>query len=430
MINSFQITDTKFNNICLYLLVITTLLGPLVYISVTSLYHFYIIAVLLIILFQGINTADLKTDIMILLTLWLAESAISVLWAPDKALALQYVYYIFLIFGIGIIFHKYLNKNNVHTFSHFMVVILLVCNIVAIWELITGNHLVKDYLSSAIRMRLLEYVPGGFYRNPNDFATFIIQIIPFSLVGVSSKKTIIRVISVFNIATSFVTVCATQSRTQILLLPFMYICYLFILNKRKVIKIGIPICVAFIALYYLYPDFGNLVNSALESVSGSEISSSAATEGGSLNTRINLIMNALHILIDTVGFGIGAGCHRVVMADYSARYYYTEGILVMHNLLGEIFVDYGIFIGVAYLVAIIRSCRSLFHIFKSDEEYNIRILAILLALSLSMLIVCGISSSSILQLSSIWMTVCFTGAFINIYDTNKSQEGNTLYVRN
>lgn len=415
MLTSSQNISNKFNNFCLYLLVIATLIGPMIYLGVASLYHFVVLGLFLIVLYKGINTADLKTDIMLFLTLWMAEALISVLWAPDKMLALQYVYYIFLIFATCILFHYMLNNDNLIAFAHFMVILLLVCNLIAFWEMSTGNHLVKGYLSSPIRLRLLKYIPGGFYRNPNDFATFIIQIVPFSFMGISSQKTGIRVISVFNLVASFFTICATQSRTQILIILAMCLMFVLIFHKKDLIKFGILIITVAVVLYLAYPEFNNLIDNALESVSGESLVSDVASEGGSLGIRINLLKNAGHILLDTFGFGVGAGCHRAVMGEYAAMYFNTGSVRVMHNLLGELFTDYGLIVGILFVLALIRSCCSMFRIYRSDRAYNVRLLAIMLASSLGMFILCGMSSSSILQLSSVWLTVCFSSAFIKKY---------------
>ena len=415
MLISLQNNQKQLNNFGLYLLVITTLIGSMVYIGFASLYHFVILGLLTLILCLGINTADFKTDIMKFLLIWLAEAIISTLWAPDKMLALQYVYYIFLINGICTLFHCFLRRENLLTFSHFMVVVLLVCNLIAFWEIYTGKHLLKDYLSTSDRLRLFKYVPAGFFMNPNDFATFIIQILPFSFAGISSPKRLFRILSSLNTIVAFFIICATQSRTQIILILLMYVFFAIIIRKKELIKLSAFVVAASILLYFIYPEFNRLIDRALDSVSGNSLAAVVALEGGSAHIRINLLKNAGHMLLDTFGFGIGAGCHRVVMAEYSSLYFNVGRITVMHNLLGEIFVDYGILAGVLFLAAIINSCRRLYRIYKKAEEDHIRVLAIMLFFSLSMFVVCGISSSSILQLSSVWMTFCFTSAFVKIY---------------
>lgn len=418
MLISLQNSQKKLNIFFLYLLVVTITIGPLVYIGVASLYHFVILGLLAFVLCLGIHTADFKTNIMRFLLVWVAEALVSVLWAPDRMSALRYVYYIFLIFGICVLFHCFLCRENLITFSHFMVVVLLICNLIAFWEMRTGNHLLKNYLSTPSRLRLLKFVPGGFYLNPNDFATFIIQIIPFSFAGAFSSKRAIRILSAFNFVASFVTICATQSRTQIILLLGMFLFYMLAIPKRRALAYGALACAAMTLLYFIDPDMKTVITKALESVSGEALLSIEALEGASVSTRMNLMKNAGHILLDTFGFGIGAGCHRSVMSAYSAMYFDTRGVEVMHNLLGELFADYGIIVGALFVVTIISACRSMLHIYKTTkdtETHEVRILSLVLLYSFGMFAVCGMSSSSILQLSSVWLTFCFTSVFIKLF---------------
>ena len=195
----------------------------------------------------------------------------------------------------------------------------------------------------------------------------------------------------------------------------MYIFFAVVSRKKVVLKCGLFALIGATLLYFIYPEFNNLINDAMKSVTGDSIVSSLNNEGESLNIRINLMKNAGYILLDTFGFGIGAGCHRAVMAEYSALYFDTHGILPMHNLLGEMFVDYGVIIGIAFIAVILVSCHSLHRIYKSDHDENIRSYAIILELSLSLMIVCGLSSSSLMQTTSMWFTFCFISAFINLY---------------
>ena len=413
--------------ISLYIIVVVTLIGSRIYIGFTSLYHFVILGFFAIAFYYGFNLRRNATAIMIFFILWFLEAIISVIWAPDKVLALQYVYYIFLITALCLLFHSYLTKKTIGSYANFMVVLLFLCNLIAIWEVSTGNHLVKDYLLDSSRERLLKYVPGGFFWNPNDFATFIIQILPFSLVMAAPRKKLISIIALFNVVASFFTVAATQSRTQIILIIAIYVCFVLFTKKIKLLKSAGVLLISILIIYLVYPDFNDLVNAALESICGEQIRYTA--EEGSLATRISLLKNGMFILLDTFGFGIGAGCHRVVMSEYSARYYPTDGTLVMHNLVGELFVDYGLLIGFLFLVALVISIFKLYSIYKTSPDEQTRNLSILLAFILIVFIPCGVSSSSIIQLTSVWVTFCFISAFIKAHTVENSKVESRLSLR-
>lgn len=403
----------------LIVVTITTLVGPMIYLGFASLYHYVIISLFVLGLIKKryINIRN-TTAIMKFFLLWTLWATCSVVWAPSKELAMQYVYYIFLMTAMCFLFHQYINKESIECFVVVMVVILFLCNVIAIWETTTGNHLVRDYLSSLIRLRLLRYVPGTFFRNPNDFATFVIQAIPFSLYLAMSHKKIIRIVAIFNVVASFFSVVAAQSRTQIILLILIYVCSATFMNKKKLLGISILLLLGVVVIFNIYPSFGELVEEGLMSVSAGEIASSTE-DGGSLGTRIALLKNGGHILLDTLGFGAGAGCHRVIMGEYSMHYNNTGNIRVMHNLIGEIFVDYGVFIGIGFIVTLVISIKKMFIIGKYVQDKQIRQISFFLALSLSVFVICGISSSSILQLTSLWMTICFVSAFIKVYTTDE-----------
>lgn len=400
-----------------FLVAFTTAVGSLIYLGFASLYHLVVVFFLLLVLLNGIPFNQMQTIIIKFLMFWFLEAIISIIWAPDKGLALKYVYYIFLMLAICIIFHSYLNKNNVENYAYLMIFLLLISNIIAVWEMITGNHLIKEYLSTPERMRLLQYVPGVFYMNPNDFATFTILLLPFSLAYSSTQKKIISIAAQLNIFLTFVTAIATKSRTQIILIILFYIIYFVFTKKTNLLKIIVIGGIVFLILSNIYPDFKKIAEEAFNSISKDEIMLNAQ-EGSSLGNRIALLKNGFYILIDTLGFGIGAGCHRVVMLEYSTRYFYTKGGTVIHNLLGEIFVDYGIFIGIFFIVTVFSSVKSLFKIYRNNQNPNFRNLAFYLACSLSMFVLCGISSSSLLQLTSEWLTFCFISAFIQVCEIN------------
>ena len=268
MVNLSQNKNVKLNNVCLYLLVIATTVGPVIYLGVAALYHFVIAGLLLMVLYKGTNTGNYKTSIMTFLLLWLFEAAISFLWAPDKIIVLKYVYYIFQINTTCILFHYFLSRENIETFSQFMVLVLLACNLIAFWEVKTGNHLLTNYLSTPLRMRVLKYVPCAFFLNPNGLATFIVQLIPFSFWSMSSSKKWVRIISSVNVVVSFFSICAAQSRTQIILCLVMCAVFVLLFYKKYLLKYGLFVFAIAILLYFIIPDFNNLIDSALKSVTG------------------------------------------------------------------------------------------------------------------------------------------------------------------
>lgn len=415
--------EIPYSRFYLFLLIITALIGGLIYLGVASLYQFVFLAIVLLVFLGAGMELRISENNPIAKFLWwmFLEAGISIIWAPDKGLAGKYTYYVLLLFLYAYLFDNLVTRNSIEYVTTLMVMLLLALNLIGIWESVTGHHLLPDYLGNAGRARMLAYVPGGFFMNPNDFATYLIQILPFSFIASISEKNKIGIIAIINIFLSAYVILRTESRTQIIMMIVLLIYFIAIaVERRKAMKLILLIVVGSVLALTFYPSFGDYLTQGLASISGDEIVKSS--EGGSLGTRIALLKNCGMILLNTVGFGVGAGCHRVVMKSYSAKYFYTGKVTAMHNILGEIFADYGVFIGVFFIITLVNTVRRLKWISQNDPSNAIA--AKLYIATLATFVICGISSSSIIQLTSIWTTFCYIGAFVRISSETVSGRGN------
>lgn len=405
----------------LAVLIVATLMGSIVYLGVASLFHFVIFALLMLVVFRdGFSVVCYDTPILIFLGAWFLVALVSNVWAPSKETSLRYTYYIFLILIMGYIVTALLKREILLKLICLMVVILLMLNLIAIWETITGLHLNPDYLVGSNRARVFEFVPATFFNNPNDFATYVIQILPFSFAGIYGKNKCIKIVSVANLPLSALSIFAAQARTQMIVLALTCIIFfLFALPKKNLLKLVVGIILAVVLLQHFFPEAKDLFQAGLDSMTQDELQYSASA--GSLATRFALLKNALMILINTFGFGIGAGCHRTVMAEYSAHYFNTHGVTVMHNIVGEIFADYGLIIGVMFLVMIIRSFAKLIEIRREIENRQEKVLITMLASTLITFIIAGVSSSSLIQITSLWIVLCFISGILKIYCKEKNE---------
>lgn len=404
----------KYSRIFLIMIVCTTLIGGSIRLGFASLYHFVLFGILFYLIAPQMRLVISRNNyILRFLLLFFLEALISVVWAPDKGMAFQYIYYVLLIFIMAYLIDRLCSFENLDFFIAFMVVLLFILNLIGIWESITNHHIVAGYLSGG-RARLFAYVPAGFFYNANDFSTYIVQIIPFSFVACLYGKGLIRKLSYLNLFLSVYVVFRTYARTHIILLMLLFLVFFFMTMKaKKVIRLLCLIILGLGIVYYVYPSASDLILDGLSSISSQQIMMSSM-EGGSLGTRIALLKNAGMICLDTFGFGIGAGCHRVVMKNYSAHYFNAGDTLVMHNLLGEILADYGILITVFFLYTLVKSIKSLLLIYKYSSNKKIQSLSIMFIATLCMFLICGISSSSIIPLASMWVTFCYIGVYIRI----------------
>lgn len=402
-------------------LIVATLVGPMVYLGFASLFHFIVMGIFLYtLLTRKLTLQTYKNPIMIFLEIWLLVAILSNIWSVSKSTSLQYTYYIFLIYAMGYIFTNHFSKDMLPAIINLFVFMVIILNIIAIWETFTGNHLNSSYLSNANRQRLFRYLPATFFNNPNDFATYIIQIIPFNLAGINSNNKFIKNIALANIPLSVFSIFAAQARTQMFVLFITYAIYaLFGLKKKELLKVILGILIVSIFLLKLYPNATVFFRDGLNSISGQEVKSSV--EDGSMEIRIALLKNAALILLDSFGIGVGAGCHRIVMPFYSEKYFYTHNILVMHNFVGELFADYGLVVGILFIAAIANAFRLLLKIRSRTANGNERIFLTMLASTLLTFVVSGISSSSIIQLTSIWITFCMISAILNVYSKKNDE---------
>ena len=91
----------NFKNLFVYITIVSTILSSVLYVGVASLYHFCI-AIAFIIAWNHKNLRlenICKTNEMLqFMLIWFVYSIFSLIWAPDKKLCIQYIYYILLIF--------------------------------------------------------------------------------------------------------------------------------------------------------------------------------------------------------------------------------------------------------------------------------------------------------------------------------------------
>ena len=119
--------------------------------------------------------------------------------------------------------------------------------------------------------------------------------------------------------------------------------------------------------------------------------------------------------LQTVGLGVGAGCHRVVMNEYSKNFYNVGHVSVAHNFLIELLADYGIFVFIFFFLSMFYFIRKLKYLQNNLKNCNDRNLAFFLKWSVLLFPIGAISSSSMMQLTSLWETIGFAIAFIEYH---------------
>lgn len=430
-------------NIPLYLCIISTILSSIIYLGVASFYHFFILLLFFFSLRKGNNTEEIlsstkKHAILRFTFLWMAYALMTTIYSVDPGLSMQYTYYILLIYLQVWLFIFYLNdKESLITTVHFFIIIAAIACAVGLWEYFTGNHLIKDFLDSPIRKRLLVNVPGFTYRNPNDFAMLLLQLLPFSFYGLLfGQKRFYKLMSFANVFLILFVVGTTQSRT-IFIAVLIYIAIIILkCFKKSWSKLFASGIVLLIILQFI-PQINQLMQNAFESISKAKLTDSLMLSGGSGKTRINLFLNCMLMLLHSGGFGVGAGCHRLYMYHYSLEYFATGHVIVAHNFIAEFLADYGIIMFCTLLYFSSRTLRKIRYISKNaDIDPDLKNIAIPLNLSIWMFPLGAVTQSSIIQMTSLWLTIGFIAAYTQICDQiitnnlqNRTNETETITGR-
>lgn len=373
-----------------------------------------------------LNIKNIKYELIFYL-FWVLYAIISLQWALSKADAIRHI--IFLFFGFSLILFsvKYItNISLLKKFYNIWFFAYIIMILIGYWEHLTGNHLsvsvynhdnlAENYSSTKI-IRVL-FCPTGVFRNPNDYATFLVFSIPFSLGFLKySKKYLLRILSLFSIISSIYFLIITSSRANIIAFLVEISFFLLVLSDLKQkIKIFSIVLVILSAVISLFPEF--ITTHITDIVYNFSLLSKFFDDNslGSSGIRRNLIKNCLDFVHRTWGFGVGAGNAEYWIANFSN--FNTNGILNPHNWWIEIMTNYGIFIFVGYFFCYFIIFYNIYINRKKSDNKNICRISDALLTSLIGFPIASVSSSSIISFKPQWLLFAFAIAFINVQKYN------------
>ncbi len=128
----------NFKNLFVYITIVSTILSSVLYVGVASLYHFCI-AIAFIIAWNHKNSRlenICKTNEMLqFMLIWFVYSIFSLIWAPDKKLCIQYIYYILLIFLYFCVMIDHIDeREKIYKMVHFFIILSVVATTIGLWE--------------------------------------------------------------------------------------------------------------------------------------------------------------------------------------------------------------------------------------------------------------------------------------------------------
>jgi len=396
-----------------YLSVLTSLISASVISLDLGVFQLSIFRVIIILMVFAMIVRMLKTNEKVslkensenrysisVMLIWLVYSVMTLGWVKDYGGWFKAVYFIALGFMCIIIFSKIFKKSDdILTCFRILSVMIIIHNIIGWYEISTGNYM---FMTAERSLKFARYNnPVSIFYNTNDFATFLFMSIFITYVcAVNSKKVIGKCVFIGTMISSTYLLIMTGSRANILgiILAFIVFVYLSMRNKRGRRTILI-ILISLFGFILLMPIALNnlflLINQNLYFRFSADVSSDVA--------RINLIKNGFTFLINTFGFGTGAGNIEYWMDNYGT--YNTFGLTNMHNWWMEILTGYGIIVFLLYITFYIKLFQSLYRKYKISKDKIDTSISLCIMCCLAGFTIGATSSSS--NISSEWLWVFF-----------------------
>ncbi|WP_323593464.1 O-antigen ligase family protein [Aliarcobacter butzleri] len=288
--------------------------------------------------------------------------------------------------------------------------------LIAIWEINTAQHLsVSGYNETP---ELIYNIPTTVYTNSNDYATFLSLSFPFAMFYILTSKKI--QLKFFFIVVSFTIaflIIFIGSRANIISIAIAFMLYFILSNKQFKIKtivfFIILILISLISFQEIIKDIIIMVNNNLISI----FDSSERNMNESNIIRINLIYNSIDFLLQTYGFGVGAGNAEIWMEKYASNN--TFNVTNPHNWWIELLVNYGIIIFIFYVIIYFRILYQLLLIFMNSQYIDQKEISKVLLVSLFTFLFASVSSSSVMAFIPQWILLIMSITFINLVKLSK-----------
>ena len=320
----------------------------------------------------------------------------SLLWTSDFNEGVKgIIYYIihFILLLEIIVFSRYA-LQPLRSISLAWTIVVMYSSIIAIWELCTGNHLSMaredDLTINTGGMIADRVVATAMFGNYNGYVTFLCYALPWIVYSFFSiKDKIIQSISLFSLIMTIVTILIDGSRGGMFSLLVMGIVYLFFVKKDKrtvwltFILVGIMV--------FAFSKYGEQIFLVLE------LKSDRLTSDES---RIEIWLCSLKLLIDSLGFGVGVGGMETSLAGASSKI-----IPIAHNIFVEAFLQFGLFFPFIFF-------RYIYRLFKSSLfiESSRRLVVVMSIIALPLY---GIINSTYLLGPDLFILIATLYIFVN-----------------
>lgn len=330
--------------------------------------------------------------------LWLIYAVLSVAWVKDYSAWFKAVFFIGSgVVGMIVVSYYLRSKEDILQAFYALLPMILFHNIMGWYEWSTGQYL---FLQGE---RVLKYQrlrwPVSTFGNTNDFALFLMfSCFVLYVCFMNSKRKLLRCAYIAITASSVTLLFLTQSRSCLLGLIIGAGLLIFVSLKRKELSRVVFALLALLVLVGIIKQ--DWITNVVGKVS-TMLTFDLSRQSGSEFVRINLIKNGFEFLVNTFGFGTGAGNVEYWMENYAVHN--VSSVYNIHNWWMEVLVGYGLIIFVGYFIFYVNLMRIMWKRFKKSQD---RIEAVLSAGILGIMaayIVGGISSSSNMNTEWLWV---------------------------
>lgn len=296
----------------------------------------------LIIRYREKGCAYSKTLIKVLACCYL-YMLMSYIWTPDNDEGIKEIVYYpihFILFLELIVFARYA-PFTLKSVSRGWLVAVLLCSIVAYWEITTGQHL-SIAKEQKDMMNIEGYVMQHFtasvtFFNYNSYVTYLCFSFPwiFYILIDKGRSFIEQILALLALVMASMVIVINASRGGVLSIVTMLMVYYWYSEKSQIKNVTLLVVVTL--LIYGLIQYGEEFTALFIA---------RASDGGMFtdDARSVIWSNALLAFCDSFGFGVGIGGLSASMAEYA-----HGGITVTHNMFLEILVQYGVVILLVFL---------------------------------------------------------------------------------
>lgn len=419
--------DQLFRNI-MYVLLLSTFLNQSIIsvnVGVFSLFLYRILLLLAIVLYvstalykkrlvEDFNRSGLSY-IWLFFGGWIVYGVISVLWSISIIGSIKYMS--LLIMGIAFVYLASMTFKTRQQLKYFL------AGWLGMTVLLVGIGFVNYFFSIQLpssglygaSVHKLSF-PTAVFFNQNDFAVYLgISFFFFLAVAKNAKRTMLKGTMLILSVLVLILLYLTESRAAMLAVVGGGLVYLFLLIPKRGKKLILrTLFGVFLLGCFLFANRGIakvqlLIHSAGEYGLNEVLPSNLA--------RINLLRNTFYYLLDSYGFGIGAGNIPYYLEHKS--YFPTGNVYQVHNWFAEIAGNFGLVILLGYLLVLIYAFIEFYRIYQRINSSTDKMLLEACMIGMISFLISSISPSSVMNLYFHWVFLGFILSTLSVYKNRK-----------